>query len=88
MESCIFCAIAKKESPANLEYEDEEVIAFWDVNPKAPIHILIVPKKHIRSVIEPQEEEEEDTPIIGKIITVAKNLAEKKVYPKMVIVCV
>jgi histidine triad (HIT) family protein len=76
MEPCIFCAIAKKESPATLEYEDEDVVAFWDVNPKAKVHILIVPKKHIPSVTALQEGVDEL--LIGKMVMVAKKLAEKK----------
>lgn len=75
MDQCIFCGIAKKESPGNLEYEDENVIAFWDINPKAKVHILIAPKKHIRSITELQDE---DAALIGKMVLVAKKLAEKK----------
>jgi len=75
-DNCIFCAIAKKESPATLEYEDEEIVAFWDVNPKAKVHILIVPKKHISSITELQEGVDEL--LIGKMVMVAKKLAEKK----------
>ena len=75
MENCIFCQIASKESPADLEYEDSEVVAFWDVNPKAPVHILIVPVKHIPSIAVLSET---DTPLIGKMVIVAKHLAEKK----------
>jgi len=75
MEPCIFCAIAKKESPATLEYEDEDVVAFWDVNPKAKVHILIVPKKHIPSITQLKEGDEI---LIGKMVMVAKKLAEKK----------
>lgn len=75
MENCIFCQIATKESPADLEYEDSEVVAFWDVNPKAPVHILIVPIKHIPSITMLSET---DAPLIGKMVMVAKHLAEKK----------
>lgn len=75
MDQCIFCGIGKKESPANLEYEDKDVVAFWDINPKAKVHLLIVPKKHIRSVTELKDE---DAPLIGKMVMVAKKLAEKK----------
>ena len=46
---CVFCKIANKEIPANIVYEDNKYIAFHDINPKAPIHILIIPKKHIES---------------------------------------
>lgn len=75
MNPCIFCAIAKHESPANLEYEDDDMVAFWDIDPKAPTHILIVPKKHIPSVTELREE---NIPLMGKLIFAAKKLAEKK----------
>lgn len=75
MEPCIFCAIGKKESPSTIEYEDDDVVAFWDVNPKAKVHILIVPKKHIPSVTELKDE---DVQLMGKMIWVAKQLAEKK----------
>ena len=74
MDNCIFCAIAKHDSPGELEYEDNEIVAFRDINPKAKVHILIVPKKHISSVTTLQDE---DALLVGKIIVVAKKLAEK-----------
>lgn len=46
-ENCIFCRIAKKEIPADIVYEDEQIIVFKDINPQAPVHLLIVPKKHV-----------------------------------------
>ena len=52
MEDCIFCKIIKGEIPSTKVYEDEKVIAFNDINPIAPIHILVVPKQHIESVME------------------------------------
>ena len=75
-DNCIFCAIAQKQSPATIEYEDEEIVAFWDVNPKAKVHLLIVPKKHISSVTE--LEEGVDELLIGRMVIAAKKLAEKK----------
>lgn len=75
MDNCIFCAIANKQSPAELEYEDNEIVAFRDINPKAKVHILIVPKKHISSVT---TLEESDAPLVGRMILVAKKLAEKE----------
>lgn len=75
MENCIFCSIAKKDSPTNIEYEDNDIIAFYDINPKAPVHILIIPKKHITAV---STLKDADTPLIGKMILIAKNLAEKE----------
>ena len=64
MNDCIFCKIIKGEIPSNKVYEDEEILAFKDINPAAPIHILVIPKKHIKSLIEVKEEDQE---IIGKI---------------------
>lgn len=74
-EDCIFCKIANKEMPASIEYEDTQTIAFWDINPKAPIHILIIPKKHIPSIadLKPGDDEE-----VAKMIMIAKKIAEDK----------
>ena len=57
-EDCIFCKIIKKEIPSTVVYEDEEILAFKDINPAAPIHILVIPKKHIKSLIELKESDE------------------------------
>lgn len=73
MEDCIFCKIIKKEIPSEIVYEDEEIIAFKDINPAAPIHILVIPKKHISSIIEIKKEDEA---IIGKIYSVINKIAE------------
>lgn len=51
MSDCIFCKIASKEIPANLVYEDEAVVAFKDLEPQAPAHVLVIPKKHVESVL-------------------------------------
>lgn len=75
MEDCIFCKVIKKEIPSEIVYEDDEIIAFKDINPQAPIHILIVPKKHISSLI---ELEKEDEILIGKVYTVINTIAEKQ----------
>ena len=74
-QNCIFCKIASKESPAEIEYEDADVIAFWDVHPKAPTHILIIPKKHIPSL---NELSEVDYGLVAKMIAAAKMVASKK----------
>jgi histidine triad (HIT) family protein len=71
---CLFCKIANGEIPVEKVYEDEEVVAFNDINPEAPVHILIVPKKHISSIA---EIEAEDLSIVSKIFSAAKLLAEK-----------
>ncbi len=73
--NCLFCDIVKKEKPADIVYKDKEIIAFKDINPKAPVHILIVPKKHISSV---KEVKEEDKELLGSLFLVARKIAEEK----------
>lgn len=75
MEDCIFCKIIKKEIPSSICYEDNEIIAFKDIQPAAPIHILVIPKKHIPSLVELQKEDEA---VIGKIYTVINQIAEQQ----------
>ncbi len=75
MEDCLFCKIIKGEIPANKVYEDEEILAFHDIKPAAPIHILVIPKKHITSLA---HMEKEDEAIIGKIYGVINKIAEDK----------
>lgn len=72
MEDCIFCKIINKEIPSQILYEDEEIIAFKDIEPVAPVHVLVVPKKHISSVMDLSDG---DNAIIGKIYSVIKKLA-------------
>ena len=74
-QQCIFCQVAAHESPAQIEYEDADVMGFWDVNPKAPVHVLVIPKKHITSVL---ELEDQDVTLVGKMVLAAKKVAEKK----------
>lgn len=73
MEDCIFCKIAEKTVPADIVYEDDDVIAFRDAHPIAPVHILVIPKKHIVSIADIAEE---DTLLMGKLIATAKKIAE------------
>jgi len=72
---CLFCQIAQHQIPAKIEYEDDEIIAFADIAPKAPVHILIVPKKHIKSV---KDVTEEDVNLIGQLIKKAADIAREK----------
>jgi histidine triad (HIT) family protein len=72
---CIFCRIINKELPADVVFEDDMIMAFNDINPAAPIHILIIPKIHIGSV---NELKSDDDLLAGRIITVAKELAKEK----------
>lgn len=74
MNDCLFCKIIAGEIPSKKCYEDEEVLAFHDIDPKAPVHVLIIPKKHIVSVA---ETEESDFAIYSKLFSVAKRLAEE-----------
>lgn len=69
---CIFCKIISKEIPANVIYEDDDVSVFKDINPIAPVHVLIIPKRHIVSVV---DIEESDIMIMGKLILAAKKIA-------------
>ena len=72
---CIFCKIIKGDIPSNKVYEDEELLAFHDINPAAPIHILVIPKKHIPSLADMQDGDEK---IISKIYKVINEIAEKQ----------
>lgn len=77
MEDCIFCKIIKGEIPSNKVYEDDEILAFRDINPLAPIHILVIPKKHIKSINEIQKEDEL---LIGKIFTTINRIAKEQSF--------
>lgn len=77
MEECLFCKIIKGEIPCKKVYEDEEILAFYDINPAAPIHILVIPKKHITSLAHLKEEDEK---IVGRIYTVINEIAEKNQF--------
>ena len=57
MSDCIFCKIAAKEIPSTLVYEDDQCVAFKDLEPQAPVHVLVIPKKHVESVLALQEED-------------------------------
>ena len=74
-ENCIFCKIIRGEIPSSKVYEDEEILAFNDINPAAPIHVLVIPKKHITSLAHMEDGDEE---LIGKIYKVINQIAEKK----------
>jgi histidine triad (HIT) family protein len=76
-KACVFCRIAAKESPAEIEYEDDEVIAFRDLYPKAPVHLLIIPKRHIESIA---RMEPGDRGVLGRCIEVARLMGERTGY--------
>jgi histidine triad (HIT) family protein len=70
---CVFCKIINKEIPADFLYEDDLVVAFRDAHPLAPVHILVIPKKHIASITEIGDSEER---LIGRMVLAAKKTAE------------
>ena len=72
--SCIFCKIVTGEIPANIAYQDEDLVAFYDNNPQAPTHLLLIPKKHIATF---NELEESDAKLIAKLNLKAKRLAHE-----------
>lgn len=72
---CLFCKIIKKEIPSEIVYEDEEILAFKDIHPAAPVHILVIPKKHISSLIDLKVEDEQ---LIGKMYSVINKIAEEQ----------
>lgn len=74
MENCIFCRIIKKELPAKIEYEDEDLMVFHNINPIAPVHLLIVPKKHITNI---SEIADRDGMLMGKMVLTARDMAKK-----------
>ena len=75
MDNCLFCKIIKGEIPSTKVYEDDEILAFRDIEPMAPVHILVISKKHINSLaeIEPQDEI-----LIGKINGVIAKIAKQE----------
>jgi histidine triad (HIT) family protein len=72
MDNCVFCKIAKKEIPCNLIMETDDMIAFHDLNPQAPVHALIIPKKHFSSL-----DGIDETELLGKLLIGAKEAAKK-----------
>lgn len=72
MDNCLFCKIARGEIPSRMVYEDDEVFAFHDINPARPVHLLIVPKRHITSL---STLSDTDTPVLGRILALANRLA-------------
>ncbi|HET7677362.1 MAG TPA: histidine triad nucleotide-binding protein [Candidatus Limnocylindrales bacterium] len=70
--ACLFCGIASGEVPAKRAHEDDQVVAFHDIAPRAPTHILLIPRRHIASAAELTEE---DAPLLGRLFAVAAELA-------------
>ena len=74
MQNCIFCQIASKEKSAQIEYEDKDIVVFHDINPKAKVHLLIIPKKHLAYL---DEVKDTDTELLGKMILAANKIAKR-----------
>lgn len=75
MDNCIFCKIVAKQIPANIVYEDEDLLAFHDINPSAPVHFLIIPKLHVASLANVEEAHDA---LLGKILRLAPKLATEQ----------
>jgi histidine triad (HIT) family protein len=73
MDDCLFCKMVSGEIKPDLIYEDEEVLAFRDINPQAPVHALVIPKRHISTL---NELRPEDDGIVGKLILAAGKVAQ------------
>lgn len=73
--SCIFCKIIERKIPSKIIYEDERVFAFEDINPQAPVHILVIPKKHIATSLEIKDEDHE---LVGYMFQIANKIARDK----------
>jgi len=75
MSDCIFCKIANGEIPSEFVYEDDGIVAFRDLNPQAPTHILIIPRRHIETT---NDLTEADDALVGRMVRVAKIVAEQE----------
>ncbi len=75
MPDCLFCRIVKKEIPGRIVHEDSETVAFEDLRPQAPVHILVVPKKHIESLATVAESEQK---LLGTLLMVVQKLAKAR----------
>ena len=78
MENCLFCKIVRGEIPAQKVYEDAEILAFHDIHPIRPVHILVIPKRHIESLATSVDT---DSALIGRMLTLANNIASENGSP-------
>lgn len=74
MQDCLFCKIARKEIPSQVVYEDDRILAFKDINPLAPVHVLLIPKEHMTNVL---DFDEGNAALVGHIHLVANQLARE-----------
>ncbi|HHT25698.1 MAG TPA: histidine triad nucleotide-binding protein [Firmicutes bacterium] len=73
-QDCLFCKIAAKQIPSQVVYEDEQIVAFRDIQPQAPVHVVIIPRRHIASL---EAAEDTDVELLGRIAYTAKIVAEQ-----------
>lgn len=78
MESCLFCRIVAGQIPASKVYEDDEILAFHDIRPARPVHVLVIPKRHIASLASATDA---DQPVLGRILAIANRLATEQGSP-------
>lgn len=73
MSDCLFCKIAAGDIPCNKIYEDDDFLAFHDINPKAPVHVLVIPKQHLASL---NDATDMDTPLLGQLMDATRKVAK------------
>ena len=78
MENCLFCKIASGQLPSRKVFEDDEIFVFHDINPARPVHLLIIPKRHITSLATVTDA---DAPVLGRMLVVAGRLASEQGSP-------
>jgi len=78
MDNCLFCKIARGEIPSRKVYEDEEILGFHDINPQAPVHFMLMPKKHIGSLADATME---DVGVLGRMLALSARLAREQGSP-------
>ena len=78
MDDCLFCKIARGEIPSRKVFEDDEIFAFHDINPARPVHILVIPKRHITSLATVGDA---DAPVLGRMLALANKLASENGSP-------
>ncbi|HNC50729.1 MAG TPA: histidine triad nucleotide-binding protein [Accumulibacter sp.] len=78
MENCLFCKIARGHLPSRKVFEDDEIFAFHDINPARPVHLLVIPKRHITSLATVTDA---DAPVLGKMLAIAGRLASEQGSP-------
>ncbi len=75
MDQCLFCKIANRQLPGKIVYEDDEFVAFEDINPKAPVHVLIIPRRHMATLLDANQN---DDRLLGRLLLVANDIARQK----------